>query len=202
VVNRISEAEQERVGLLCEEMGEAQQIAGKILRHGLDSSHPEMPLLSNANLLELEAGHVLAALDLLVEAGTISRAGLERERVAKLQKLRSWLHCGTNLDAVDELLQALEPRRYLLRSSGKDFVSVARSMIDAARADFKLRAHELLVEADEEAKIHALSLEKAVGEVSADDALEALRRYLSERRFSAPEDEVVVEANPVTRDIR
>lgn len=105
IVNRISEAEQERVGLFVEESGEAQQIAGKILRHGLDSHHPDMPLLSNTNLLELEAGHLLAALDLLVACGTLDRDAINRERIAKLKKLRSWLHCGTNLDAVEELLR-------------------------------------------------------------------------------------------------
>lgn len=104
IVNRIGEAEQERLGLFTEETGEANQVVGKILRHGLDSYHPDMPLLSNANLLELEAGHVLAAIDLLVACGTLSREALEKERRAKLEKLRSWLHCGANLDAVDGLL--------------------------------------------------------------------------------------------------
>lgn len=105
IVNRIGEAEQERVDLLAEELGESLQVLGKILRHGMDSHHPDMPLLSNRDLLELEAGHVLAALDLMVECGTLSREGLHRDRVAKLKKLRSWLHCGTNLDAVQALLE-------------------------------------------------------------------------------------------------
>jgi hypothetical protein len=106
IVNRIGEPEQERLGLLTEEAGEVQLEIGKILRHGIDSFHPDQPDMSNADRLELEAGHVLAALDLLVACGTLSREGLERSRRAKLQKLRSWLHCGTNLDAVEELLQA------------------------------------------------------------------------------------------------
>ena len=105
IVNRIGEPEQERLGLFTEETGEANQIVGKILRHGLDSYHPDMPLLSNANLLELEAGHVLAAIDLLVACGTLDGAALLQARKEKLQKLRSWLHCGVNLDAVEELLR-------------------------------------------------------------------------------------------------
>lgn len=108
IVNRIGEPEQERLGLFSEEAGEVQVEIGKILRHGIDSFHPNEPGLSNAQRLELEAGHVLAAIDLLVACGTLSREGLERSRRAKLQKLRSWLHCGTNLDAVEELLQASE----------------------------------------------------------------------------------------------
>jgi hypothetical protein len=104
IVNRIGEPEQERLGLYSEEMGEAQQVVGKIFRHGIDSHHPDRPGLSNAQLLEWEAGHVLAAIDLLVACGTLDREALYRSKLAKLKKLRSWLHCGTNLDAVDELI--------------------------------------------------------------------------------------------------
>lgn len=106
MVNRIGEPEQERLGLYSEEMGEAQQVVGKILRHGIDSYHPDRPGVSNAQLLELEAGHVLAAIDLLVACGTLDREALEKSRRSKLEKLRRWLHCGTNLDAVEELLGA------------------------------------------------------------------------------------------------
>jgi hypothetical protein len=115
IVNRIGEPEQERLGLFTEEAGEVQLEIGKILRHGIDSHHPNEPGLSNAQRLELEAGHVLAAIDLLVACGTLSADGLERSRGAKLQKLRSWLHCGTNLDAVDELLKSVGPASSLLR---------------------------------------------------------------------------------------
>lgn len=105
MVNRISEAEQERLGLFTEETGEANQIIGKILRHGIDSYHPEEPGLSNAQLLELEIGHVIAAIDILVACGTLDSRAIFRAKVAKLQKLGSWLHCGTNLDAIEELLR-------------------------------------------------------------------------------------------------
>jgi hypothetical protein len=105
LVNRVGEAEQERLGLFAEECGEALQIVGKILRHGLDSSHPEMPLLSNKDLLEMEVGHIVAAFEILVACGTLNSLSIFREKVAKLEKLQSWLHCGTNLDAVAELLK-------------------------------------------------------------------------------------------------
>jgi hypothetical protein len=104
IVNRIGEPEQERLGLFTEEMGEAQLEIGKILRHGLDSFHPDEPGLSNAQRLELETGHVLAAIDLLVACGTLNLEGLEQARRAKLRKLLSGLHCRLNFDAVEELL--------------------------------------------------------------------------------------------------
>lgn len=107
IVNRIGEPEQERLGLYSEEMGEAQQVVGKILRHGLDSTNPEesSDSRSNQKLLEKETGDILAAIDILVACGTLDRAGLERARMAKLQKLQRWLHCGTNLHAAEELLR-------------------------------------------------------------------------------------------------
>lgn len=104
MVNRINEAEQERLGLYTEEMGESQLEIGKILRHGIDSHHPDEPGLTNAQRLELETGHVLAAIDLLIACGTLDPKAIVRARRAKLQKLQNWLHCGTNLDAVEELL--------------------------------------------------------------------------------------------------
>jgi hypothetical protein len=95
MVNRIGEAEQERLGLLSEEMGEAQQIIGKILRHGLDSSNPDSSdSRTNAELLLKEAGDVLAAIDLMVACGTFDHEKLEEARVAKLRKLQHWLHQG------------------------------------------------------------------------------------------------------------
>jgi hypothetical protein len=173
VVNRISEAEQERVGLCSEEMGEAQVEIGKILRHGIDSYHPDDPDLSNAQRLELEAGHVLAAIDLLVAAGTLSREGLERSRRAKLEKLRSWLHCGTNLDCVEELLGADN-------TGANEFVEHARSMLEEARARFRRLAEPLIGE-DAELRTFSDSLVSAIGEVSPEQAIDGLKRRKVER---------------------
>lgn len=108
IVNRIGEPEQERLGLLMEENAEVILEGGKILRHGIDSFHPDDPSLSNAQRLELEAGHVLAAIELLVHCGTFSYEGLFRAKLAKLKKLRSWMHCGTNLDALEEAIKLEE----------------------------------------------------------------------------------------------
>ena len=41
--NQLTPAEAERLALLLEELGEAQQAIGKILRHGYASTHPANP---------------------------------------------------------------------------------------------------------------------------------------------------------------
>lgn len=175
IVNRIGEAEQERLGLFTEEMGESQLEIGKILRHGIDSSHPDDPDLSNAERLELEAGHVLASIDLLVACGTLSREGLARSRRAKLEKLRSWLHCGTNLDAVEELLA----------DSCTGFVdmrALAESGIARAREEYRRLAEPMLHGEDAEVLAFSKKLESAIGECSPEQAIDGLRRFMVDRR--------------------
>lgn len=41
--NRLTPAEAERLAYLAEEMGEALQAIGKVLRHGYDSHNPDQP---------------------------------------------------------------------------------------------------------------------------------------------------------------
>lgn len=89
--NGLTPAEAERLALLLEEMGEAQQIIGKILRHGFDSYHPDSGAL-NRNLLEKELGDVLAAIDLLVEAKDIDPGCVDRHRQGKHIKVQRYLH--------------------------------------------------------------------------------------------------------------
>jgi hypothetical protein len=52
--NKLTPAQAERLAMLIEECGEVIQIAGKILRHGYQSYHPERPHVSNAQLLSQE----------------------------------------------------------------------------------------------------------------------------------------------------
>ena len=52
--NRLSPAQAERLAMLIDECGEVIQIAGKILRHGYDSYHPDRPHISNRELLQRE----------------------------------------------------------------------------------------------------------------------------------------------------
>lgn len=57
--NQLDPAEAERLAILSEEMGEALQIVGKILRHGYHSYNPLKPTrTTNRELLVQELSHV------------------------------------------------------------------------------------------------------------------------------------------------
>lgn len=78
------------LGLLVEEMGEAQAIIGKALRFGLDSkAPPEYPGagLSNRDLMELELGDVSAAQRWADLDGVIRLGAVDDRRDSKLNKL-------------------------------------------------------------------------------------------------------------------
>lgn len=94
-VMKVTDAELERLALFSEEAGEAQQVIGKILRHGFQSSNPLIEphlRVPNRLLLEKEAGDILAALDLLVASGDLDICRIEAARNAKHDKLPRWLH--------------------------------------------------------------------------------------------------------------
>lgn len=100
IVPYLSPAEVERLALLLEEMGEAQQIIGKILKHGYESCHPGRPDVSNRQELEIELGHVVAAMFLLKESEDISEDALARHAEEKEGTVGKYLH--HNIDAVDK----------------------------------------------------------------------------------------------------
>jgi len=81
----------ERLALLLEELGEAQQAVGKILRHGYQSRHPDGGP-SNRENLERELGDVMAALTLLAMPQDVLLGSIERYRVRKLRKVYAYLH--------------------------------------------------------------------------------------------------------------
>jgi len=89
--NGLTPAQAERLALLLEEMGEAQQAIGKILRHGYASSHPDGGPTNRSNLVR-ELGQVIAAVDLMVGGGDFAPAGLQRYREEKHEKVRQYLH--------------------------------------------------------------------------------------------------------------
>lgn len=92
--NQLTPAELERLALLSEELGEAQQAIGKIMRHGYRSFHPDRPEgPTNRDTLERELGDVLAAMILLGLAGDIdtSRARLVHAQ-EKLKRVRQYTH--------------------------------------------------------------------------------------------------------------
>ena len=70
-------AEHERLALLLEEMGEAQQVVGKILRHGW-GPHTFLGIAYDNRLdLEKELGDVWAAMIRLTAAGDIRFESIE-----------------------------------------------------------------------------------------------------------------------------
>lgn len=69
--NQLSPSEAERLAILAEEAGEVVQIVGKILRHGLDSHHPDDPSRTNRMMLENEICDFYAAVSLMCEQGDI-----------------------------------------------------------------------------------------------------------------------------------
>ena len=91
--NGLTAGQVERLALLLEEMGEAQQIIGKILRHGYDSFHPDDDRSpSNRGMLEKEIGDILAALDLLVKNKDLNDDYFEQAREKKHRTVKPYLH--------------------------------------------------------------------------------------------------------------
>jgi len=89
--NGLSNAEAERLAVLMEELGEAQQAIGKILRHGFDTSyddgHP-----TNREDLEKELGDVQNAQRMMVEAGDLDPAAIQLRAKAKAMTIGQYLH--------------------------------------------------------------------------------------------------------------
>lgn len=65
-MNELSDAQLERLAILIEKLGEVQQVVGKIIIHGYESSDPGVAVAHRyRNLLERELGGVLCAIKLL-----------------------------------------------------------------------------------------------------------------------------------------
>ena len=93
MIPNLSRAQLERLSLLLEELGETQQAIGKVLRHGFESKHPRRPRgLSNREMLAVECGDILAALDLLVSANDLDDDLIGRSRMKKHKTVRQYLH--------------------------------------------------------------------------------------------------------------
>jgi NTP pyrophosphatase (non-canonical NTP hydrolase) len=91
--NELTAAESERLAILGEELGEAQQAVGKILRHGYESYNPdEIAGRSNRSNLQRELGDVMCVLDMLVAADDLSRTSIEARRTEKSEKIKKYLH--------------------------------------------------------------------------------------------------------------
>jgi len=89
--NELTPAEHERLSLLLEEMGEAQQIVGKILRHGYESRHPKGGP-TNRDLLAEELGHVRHAENLMTLADDLDCEVVVRSIASKSRRVKKYLH--------------------------------------------------------------------------------------------------------------
>ena len=89
--NKLTPAEAERLALLSEELGEAQQAIGKILRHGYESTHPDGGP-TNRKMLERELGDVSFAMVFMGECGDIDEAHVEDMKRLKNLKVGRYFH--------------------------------------------------------------------------------------------------------------
>jgi NTP pyrophosphatase (non-canonical NTP hydrolase) len=91
--NRLTPAEAERLALLLEELGEAQQAIGKILRHGYDGKNPNSPSSeTNRWQLQVELGDVQAAIKLMAQENDISENEIGDHAKDKLLRIGRYLH--------------------------------------------------------------------------------------------------------------
>ena len=89
--NLLTPSQSERLALLLEELGEAQQAIGKILRHGYGSTHPDGGL-TNREMLERELGDVEAARTLMHLNMDIDADLVMDARQDKLERVAQYLH--------------------------------------------------------------------------------------------------------------
>jgi len=91
--NELTAAEAERLALLSEELGEAQQAIGKILRHGYESYCPyDEKKVTNRASLERECGDVRHAMIRLCAAGDLSKQAIHHRAEQKAVSVQQYLH--------------------------------------------------------------------------------------------------------------
>jgi NTP pyrophosphatase (non-canonical NTP hydrolase) len=89
-------AEYERLAILLEELGEAQQCIGKILRHGYESYNPCVETgQTNRRDLERELGDVQEAILMLCRAKDVSSMAVGLRQAEKHEKIKRYLHHQT-----------------------------------------------------------------------------------------------------------
>lgn len=94
--NGLTAAEAERLAILAEEMGEAQQAIGKILRHGYESFNPDvLGSDSNRGNLERELGDVMFSITMVCDAEDVSHIAVMERAQQKSKKIIPYLHHQT-----------------------------------------------------------------------------------------------------------
>lgn len=94
---KLTKGQLERLAFLSEEMGEAQQAIGKIIRHGYDSYDPtkdDSP--DNKEFLERELGDVRAAMIMLCNSGDLDKETIHQNADAKMESVKQWMHSKEN----------------------------------------------------------------------------------------------------------
>ena len=90
--NELTPAQLERLAILSEEMGEAQQVIGKIIRYGYESGDPTKDYVPNRVLLEKELGHVFLALGMMSAANDLEHKEIIHYQEKKRDSIKRWLH--------------------------------------------------------------------------------------------------------------
>jgi hypothetical protein len=89
-MNGLTHAQTERIGKLCEEMGESLQCIGKVLLHGYHVEYQGV-VYNNKSDLERELGDVAAAMRLMTRSGDLSSVAIAHQRRAKLATITRYM---------------------------------------------------------------------------------------------------------------
>lgn len=91
--NELTPAQHERLSFLLEELGEAQQAIGKVLRHGYESYNPDdTDAGSNRYQLAKELGHVRCAMIMLCNGGELTKELIHASAKSKAVAVLEWMH--------------------------------------------------------------------------------------------------------------
>ena len=96
-LNNLNNKQLEQLYILSEELGEAQQAVGKILRHGYGSFSPfDKSKTTNRANLERELADILFAMKLLVQSDEIDFETMKNKAIEKEEKVITYLHYQGN----------------------------------------------------------------------------------------------------------
>lgn len=158
-------AQIERLALVAEEAGEVVQAIQKILRHGFESSNPELPLeqrVTNRQHLEKELGQLHLVMGILAASGDADGPSIAVHCERKALSLPKWLHCGENKQHLGLAQGAAMYDRALAERvrSAEDKVVVSLQRVGAAedaKVDLVNRVKALEKERDElQGRVRAL----------------------------------------------
>lgn len=90
--NQLTEAESERLEVLAEECSEVIKAVCKIKRHGYASNNNGALAYTNRQDLQMEIGHVFAAVDMLTVRGDVDMDIINGHKYAKRRSIAKWTH--------------------------------------------------------------------------------------------------------------